>query len=77
MHNVKKEEFLGLIKVLEHFDSTKRPRPDVTAANNVRITPTRTPSLLKLYGMASVPAPTIVLTRFAVDERALDVASIP
>lgn len=76
MHKVKKEEFLGLIRVLEHLDSTNRPNPDVTAANNIKRIPISTPSLLKLYGMARVPAPTIVFTKFAIDERALDVGSI-
>lgn len=76
MQNVKKEEFLGLIKVLEHLPSTKRPKADVTAASSINRDPTNMPSFRKAYGTARTPAPTIVFNKFALDDKTVAVGSI-
>ena len=76
MQTVKKDEFLGLIIVLEHLAKANRPNQEATAAIKVRSMPTKMPEFLKTYGIANKPAPTMVLTRFTVDEFTVAVGGI-
>lgn len=65
---MKNEEFLGFISVFEHLASNINPKLDVTAAKKINNNPTATPSFLKAKGIANKPAPTMVFTKFVIDD---------